>query len=576
MSLIQQDFDATMIDREPTQMHTIEHDFDALMLDDKPNDLTQIPSIQQYSDNLMLDSEPTEPTGFAKMPAEVKLNILGNLGRKDLKACRLLDGHTSSVATSLLHESLCLAPTSTSTRRLTHFAQHPHLCEHVRNIELHPYHLRAIQSVEQFLEFCPEVDPSAESVDDDVAGNIKSRFMAYQAALDSEDQFHQDADQQTQSFTAGLNFNLRRFRRLEKVIYADSWTQNVRGFSEARPDSEYHQTIGVTELDGVRGLMHWSFLTRLLRDTKLKALELRSLVWAGFGPAVLEEADLSCFASLRSLTLTFDTNHPEGSADGYDRLTRDTIIGPLATLSQYLPNVQQLCLGFRDVDAPVIEKNSDIQLGPLADNILQDMTTALLSNNFGQLEAITLQNLVGSEDAVVAFVQRHRATLKTVVIDGFRQCNGEDNAKGVFDGVMRLAQGVRQNADLERFELRGGYVDASGPTLTFGNGVRSGVLAAIQDYVCRGEEFPASAFNMLVDKVWRGEKTACGNDVVYAEGEMELRMTLFAMIGGRRQYVRPSGRFLEGLRQALEMAKGMSGVDVVGRRPPVNLQRREL
>ena len=260
---------------------------------------------------------------------------------------------------------------------------------------------------------------------------------------------------------------------------------------------------------------------------------------------------------MRHLTITFNSLVPEDDLNNLQPTASEDYDQPLTNLSRYVPNLQELNFGYSDVDGPPIEQHPDlVRREPVEDDILEILSSAILRGRFDNLKAVTFFNIVATVEEVAAFATRNRKTLRQLTIDGFRQVASSEVAQGMFDGLLHLSQGLK-TLELEQVTLKGPWIDANEPVLTFERSDGSAIVHQIERCICHQGDFPRSAFETLIKKILRGEGRAEGTDLVYEASSMRLRMMFFHRYQHAREYIGPSPHFAHAMRHAQEIVKGM-------------------
>ncbi|KAJ9604109.1 hypothetical protein H2200_011632 [Cladophialophora chaetospira] len=523
--------------------------------------------------NLPTANHANQSSGWSRLPSEVKIKIFKSLDRTTLKDCRLVNSEASAAATPILCHALCLGPSITSVIHLACFAAHVELRNFVRCIEVHPCRLQALYEGQ---EICTDLDVFFNKLSPHLTMKALDWWKSGHEMRRSEAEF---VNTEPTKIAASINSILTRFPNLATVTCAYYHTHDMHGYYQARFESQFYRGIPMSDLSPDKCIITWPWLTVMIGDIRLKVLELRQLPW-------------NAFRAEACLTLLFDICDLDGSTDDLTEQLISHDIEVLGKLSSHLPNVEQLWLGFHEPDAPSAYEPPQGLLGPVTDQVLQQVSLALLSGHFEKAHTITLQNLVGDEDTIISFVRRHGKKLKSLTLDGFRQLDTtgkvhhttnhdsvtnittatDANAiaaaadpvdantttlKCVFGGLLSLIEGVRAHSSLEHMKFTGSFIDVAGPAFKFGD---SPTRSWIQAYVCHKGDFPEYDFGVLMKKIMNGECRACGNDVVYEQDKMELRMTLFAIVDGSRTYLPPPTSFPEGLTNALKTLETLEGL----------------
>jgi hypothetical protein len=412
---------------------------------------------------------------WCDMPLELKGWVLRNLGRDDLKRCRLVDKTASSLSTPILFSTVHISPSMNSFRRLSKIAERPRLARHVQHLECHNWCLADLfvnatmhrRSVEKNIK----VLSSEYSTDFDhqrLLARLYSRYLeeiAAQRELNSMD------------VTSQLRQILNAFEQLESVV----WHKSHGGDGEVVNTTLLPHQHELFQCTGVRELSYESELGFLqvclgIGPSMPTSFTARGIPWSEFDCSLAGKGDLGQFLRrVLKLDWGFRLNDLSGETvqDGARGIFEQILGGALM--------VEEMCLGFDILPFFKLLKPH------------RQICLSFLRGHHPALRRLTLHHVAVPEDDLIDFVRMHRVGLEWLTL-----CEIELQAMKIREGwptqpssVVRTIWRLRRAGELKRMCLQGRLTDRWSQAWVASESEKSSCMRSqIEAYICHQGKFP--------------------------------------------------------------------------------------
>ncbi|OQU96877.1 hypothetical protein CLAIMM_02898 [Cladophialophora immunda] len=446
---------------------------------------------------------------WARLPPEIKANIMGRLVRTDLKSCRLLDKCTSLAATRALFQTLCLSPSMNSVHRLSKVAARPDLASQVHTLQVHRHYLKAVSFDECIrtghlaarLQRLPPLDAASHALE---------LSRAYRDELDAQLRFPNEGPPM-------LSSSLKKFPRLQCFVHRGTLTRTKEGDYLLDGDSDLLRRTGIRTLDGGNHYLLMNSVLQKCRGMKPASIDLSSFYWWEFYNCMEIPHAKALLERVTSFKLTFEVksfDRPPCPLKPTSAHWRKGLTKYLESLAGYLPAAEQLWLGFDEL--PVGHQRTHF----VRRYALTRMTSLLLRSPnpetpLCRLISLTLENITAHLKDVCNFIAQHSQTLRSLTIINLRLSEAGTPSGGILASVMKLVSFLNKETQLDNFSLQGTVLDPDGARLMCCPKGKDSILHDVEEYVCHRSNFPFHSPEILLralDTSWPSA-TITGNKV---------------------------------------------------------------
>ncbi|OAG41944.1 hypothetical protein AYO21_03947 [Fonsecaea monophora] len=481
-----------------------------------PSATTTTRKTLKSSQILLAEMDSSSMAPWARLPLEIKSNIMGRLTRIDLKSCRLLDKCTSLAATRVLFQTLCLSPSMNSVDRLSKVAARPDLASQVRTLEIHRHYLKNVPFDEYLrtghlserLQRLPPLDAASLAV-------VLSQ--AYEDELDAQGRFLDEAPP--------LVVNaLKKFPRLQCFVHGGRLARTEEGDFLLDEHSDLLRRTGVRTLSGGTHFLLMHSVLLKCRGLKPLSIGFSSVYWWEFWNCMEIRHARALFETVTRFELTFEIKSLDRqpcplkptSAHWRRGLTRY-----LKELGTYLPATEHLWLGF---DELLIEPRGSQSVRRYAWTTISSLLLRCPCPevpNLPSLTTLTLENTAVRLDELCNFITRHSQPLRSLTIINMRLSNTGTSSPGILAVVLKLISFLNKETQLDHFSMQGTFLDSDDETrlLCCPKSGTGSILHELEEYVCHRGAFPFHNSEILLqalDTYWprsgRAEEETVASD----------------------------------------------------------------
>ncbi|KAJ9617219.1 hypothetical protein H2200_000940 [Cladophialophora chaetospira] len=433
------------------------------------------------------------PKTWSAFPAEIKAKILFQLDqRSDLKACRLADKKTSGEATRLLFQTLQVSPSWSSVTRLSKIAHVPLLASCVQALEFHKYAMKHV-AFEDAIQHGRLADRIRSLAPIDAALLVLRLSAEHKNELCAQHEFEHKAKGITE-----LERLIPKFPRLDSMTVSENYELDGGGFSAHKlvgKTSDLFLRTGMSIMDPYDWTLH--FFNLMSRDCKPKRLRFSSVNFWTID-AVIRSFRMGFLDKVIHFKLTLELFSLVFHINGNTKSSLESLKRFMCSLGGSLPAVEELWLGFDKLPIfPTVNTGTPIipHLMPF-DTAHLGVSDNLSSQTFNNLKTVTLDNLYIQTGSLLAFVDRHTQTLKSLTLRNvalgpmYHGWPGITRSKNIMPLVIQVIMRLRDKLHLESFTLEGDLHDTLGNVLKVCKRGRGSLLYEVEQYVCHRGEFP--------------------------------------------------------------------------------------
>jgi hypothetical protein len=416
------------------------------------------------------------------LPLELQSWVLRNLGRDDLRRCRLVDKTTSVLSTPILFSTVHISPSMNSFRRLSKIAERPELARHVQHLECHNWGLADwfldATMHQRVVEENIKVLSPGQSTDFDHQRLLARLYSGYLEEIAAQRELKGG------EIVSRLQQLLKAFVQLRNVVWHECHGEDGDAMNDVRLPLE-HELFRRT---GVRNLSYRSTLGSYqstlgflqvclgIGPSMPTSFAARGVRWSEFNSPLAGKSGLGQFLH-RVLKLDWGFSLGELSEetvqDGAQGVFEKVLGGALM--------VQEMCLGFDFL--PMF-------------NLFEPhrrVCSSFLRGHHPVLRHLTLHDVAVPEDDLINFVRIHRASLESLTLSEMElpEMERRDGWTTRPSSVVRTIWRLRQEGELKRMCLRGCLTDRwSQAWVASESGKSSCMRSRIEAYICHRGEFP--------------------------------------------------------------------------------------
>ncbi|OAP64635.1 hypothetical protein AYL99_00607 [Fonsecaea erecta] len=446
---------------------------------------------------------------WARLPPEIKANIMGRLARMDLKSCRLLDKCTNLAATRALFRTLCLSPSLNSVKRLSKVAARPNLASQVHTLHIYRHYLKLVSFDE-----CIRTGHLAEHLRRlhplDAASHALELLEAYKGEVEAQLHFAVQGPPL-------LSDSLKKFPHLQCFVHCGMTNPTENGDYLLDEDSDLLRRTGIRTLEGRTHYLMMHSTLQKCRGLKPVSIDLSSFYWWEFYNCMEIPHAKALFERVIHFKLTFEVkSFDRGSCPlkPTNAHWRKGLTKYLGQLAEYLPAAEHVWLGFDELVVGQQRRQS------VRSYALTKMTSLLLrppapENAWSRLNSLTLENIAVEVKDLSNFIARHSELLRSLTIINIHLRETDRISGGILSSMMKLISFLNRETRLDHFALIGTFLGPDGDTLTCCPKGKGSILHDLNEYVCHRGEFPFCSpkiFLQDVDTYWPSA-TVAGNKV---------------------------------------------------------------
>jgi len=377
----------------------------------------------------------------SQLPVEVWMLVVAQCGRDELKALRLTSHACSTAATEYLFRELHISPNSHSFDRAHNISEHDHLRRYAKSLVYHYGVLEDAHSgFESFRhEWFSARKPGEVRNPSEITAEVIWSYNCYLEEMDGQRTFDLRIEEDE------LDFLVRGMPNLQSISTL---------LDDVKPFTELHDYIGkrvgmaaVAADDYGDG--RFPKLFKVAADKSLWKVSARSIQWSDLD--FIEETPGEgagrygmCLRKLKFLELGIYNalNAFEFENDEY----KDEYRSSVDKLGIFLHEAQNLTTLKLDFDELPFESHTVQML---------HISQIIFKHQWPELRELKLEALCAHEDAFVEFLDRHKASLKTLCLGDIELATDGDK----LPSILTFFQSIRGSLRLQTCRITGNFTN---------------------------------------------------------------------------------------------------------------------